>query len=516
MKLALALACAILSSSVLASNKIINPISGLTHPASVSLKSWGGQCTGSLVGLWPPTVITAKHCHEMGVSEFEGKSPVRIVGEAFGDERFSPYSVLLPGDVVVYIYPDSLRKKLLTKVTDKDLFAVDFSETVSAGEDIWFCGYGYTNAHRPGYTGLGEGRCGKNKAILEDPKLDFSKEVERFKKIRPESEFTAEMWDEMIHSQIQWWLRQYGAGTRVAFASFEKSNSSLVNQGDSGGPTFQKKNNRDVLVGVNSLSLTRTFDGKFIGSLSWRLDHPWSRELLQKAIDEGADIKGLRKGAFATLQGPVELDRQVAIGRTLTLSAEVGVIGSKAGKVATSVRIRTISPNLRFAPEVTGTLDINADSRINVRLGTVSVSPAAQEGESYEVSGEVILREDLTGKETAEEFSLYGRVLVNSDAAIGVAFNQSPRKKKGTIKISLTPKYSQLRAPYTVEVKAPESMAFKETMVTGKNLKQGKREVLKLTYELAPEARGQALSLKLIVKSDGEVVEERALEIYPK
>lgn len=270
--------------------KVINSNVRVTLNGVLKLHGNGSTCTASVVGFNPPTVITARHCVEMGVVEYNWIRPETIIEDNFYNMYFSTARVELPGDIAIIIYPAESAKKFRQGLTEKDLFSVG-SFSAESWKLINFCGYGSSAETLGQLSGIGEQRCGDNYIQLpgQGPTISAGDQVTQ------------------IHSLMQYHLSLYGNNTRIGIAAlthpspdhpygqFDKYKiNALIQQGDSGGPFFLKdKSGTKILVGVTSAVIPST-DNKIIGALAWRMDHEWTRGLLKRAHTAGADIKGFK------------------------------------------------------------------------------------------------------------------------------------------------------------------------------------------------------------------------------
>lgn len=285
-----------------------------TFKAVVNLRSYSGTCTGAVVGLNPPTVITARHCTEMGVSNFENISPEKIIDDEFKDLYFSVYAASLPGDLAILIYPKTSLETFKKVMKEEDLFSVKTMPLVH-GQSIEMCGFGGSTPGHSYPSGIGTQRCGFNNIVMENKKLDFMSEMDEYIKNNPDANFaklSSELQTKWIHANIQNYLTEFESGTRYAIGALdmpavrkefmgsydEAHKYSLIQQGDSGGPGFIKdKDGQKYLIGVNSAAgyAPMTSQLEVVFGIFWRLDHSWSRDLMKRAIKEGADIKGFEK-----------------------------------------------------------------------------------------------------------------------------------------------------------------------------------------------------------------------------
>lgn len=303
----LGMALLLSSFSAIAAKPVIFSNTKDTYKAVIQLSGVTGECTGTVVGLTPPTVITAKHCSGYSAVQYKGLVPEKIIEDDFEDAEFDNEQGKLPGDVSVLIYPASSEKVFRETISEGDLFSLAPHE-LQFKEKIRVCGFGSTSPSiYSSWIGTGTQRCGDNAVITERKDLHFGEEVSAFIALResnPETPRPENFVANYIHTMMQDILSEYGPGTRyiiggLTFADDGDSlgrydvegTQSLLNSGDSGGPFFILRNKESVLLGVNSATMAA--GGAIFASVAWRLDHPWSTSLVKKAIEAGASIKGL-------------------------------------------------------------------------------------------------------------------------------------------------------------------------------------------------------------------------------
>lgn len=271
---------------------VINPVESLPDPAVVFLEGVEGDCTGSVVGLKPVTVITAKHCIAASAAYLERTKPKAIIVKNFKDEVFKAFEGVLPGDIAIVIYEEPQEHfKTLKTLTSKDLFHIN-NKPLIAGQKFEFCGYGGFQHIMNDYS-AGSFHCGKSTLILDDSSLDFSSEF-------PENAadlydtYSIEMQKKLLNSLVQDGLNDYGEGTRIGLTNFPgEKKESLVQTGDSGGPMFiRDEEGRKMLIAVSSAGGAAVVDGQYrpVLGMGWRIDSPWTKEVLQEARDKGADL----------------------------------------------------------------------------------------------------------------------------------------------------------------------------------------------------------------------------------
>lgn len=283
-----------------AHSRVVHSNLSVTYKGVVHLQGIG-SCTGSVVGLYPPTVITARHCVQTGVVAYKNVRPETIIEDQFEDRFFSTENAALPGDIAILIYPFSSESKFREDMSEKDLFTIS-KFNVSPWKKISFCGFGSSAESYGDLSGIGEQRCGQNYVQLPVHSAQFSQKLNPglLKDMSEEEKII------FIHTLMQSVLKDYGHNTRIGIAALtfpdtknphgtydSKHVNSLIQQGDSGGPFFFENGDEKTLVAVNSMGILSK-ERLFIGSVAWRLDHPWTKTLLKKAYNFGADIKGYK------------------------------------------------------------------------------------------------------------------------------------------------------------------------------------------------------------------------------
>jgi len=280
----------------------------------VVMLSGSALCTATLVGLNPPTLITAKHCVKMGATSFLSSSPETIVVDDFGKFNYDMADSQTPGDIAILIYPKELKAQLQLKPTD--VFSVA-PVSLQWQSPISICGYGASNNSEDFPADYGDKRCGQNWLITDNDDFAFGtfmRSLYKYKKDLPDygySHFLEADKIKFIHGAVQLDLRTYGSKTRYGIGSFTpdafqanpakgldtNKQEALVNRGDSGGPWFiQTAGENPRLFAVSSLALgDNSTDNDVIAGIAWRLDHPWSVALMAKAVQQGADITGFQE-----------------------------------------------------------------------------------------------------------------------------------------------------------------------------------------------------------------------------
>lgn len=264
---------------------IVNGKEEAGMPAVVMLEGGGGVCSGSIVGLNPLTVITAKHCAYYGAIQFKDTAPAKVVFDKFPTKVFNPAVGSTPGDIVVLIFPKELSSEF--KISKEDLFTVA-PVTLKLNDSVSFCGYGSANIDAKNITDNRKKRCGQNNLIIESEQYVFPDSGKAFADLSP-LELT-----EFLQTTTQLVLSQYEVGSRLAVDLISNPSLSVPAGGDSGGPWFVKNaDNALHLIGVHSIVYQSPKMSTITAGFSWKLDHPWVKKLLLKAVSEGADINGI-------------------------------------------------------------------------------------------------------------------------------------------------------------------------------------------------------------------------------
>lgn len=265
-----------------------------------------GLCTGTIVGLNPPTIITARHCAEGGAVKYNDWSPEKIIQNDFKNFTFDMETSTLPGDLAILVFPTQSQEEFQQRVEEKDLFIISKTPESIQFREVDICGYGVTGPSYLDVEGAGVLACGKNNLILKDPDLSFQ-EAYYFSAFKDLSKTDKA---KSIHNQLQSYLGKYGPNTTVGIGALlvdpdkpldmgEYSvTRSLVNRGDSGGPIFIRSSEGNFLIGVSSLVLSEPSSREVLAGIFWSTGIPWSQDLFQKAVNEGADIKGYNRKLF--------------------------------------------------------------------------------------------------------------------------------------------------------------------------------------------------------------------------
>lgn len=284
------LACSMLT---LTAQAIVNGKEEAGMPAVVMLEGGGGVCSGSIVGLNPLTVITAKHCAYYGAIQLKDTAPDKVVFDKFPTKIFNPAIGSTPGDVVVLIYPKELSKEF--NISKKDLFTVA-PVNLKLHDSVSFCGFGSANIDAKIISDNRIKRCGQNNLIVESEQYVFQDNYNSVTSGREFSELSVKELSEFLQTTTQLILSQYERGSRLGVELVSDSSLSVPAGGDSGGPWLVKgEDERLHLIGVHSIVYQSPKMATIAAGFSWKLAHPWVKQLLLKAASEGADINGINE-----------------------------------------------------------------------------------------------------------------------------------------------------------------------------------------------------------------------------
>lgn len=269
-----------------------------SQKALVAIGNKGVFCSGSVVGLNPPTIITARHCALANAVRYKGIDPEHVITGEFDQYEFNLDKALMPGDIAILIFSQTSQASFRESMNEHDLFNVK-PVSLNLWQKVSICGYGSNSSEYGNMNGLAFSRCGDNSLITDSQQLNFETETQdysdHFKKLSDKKKV------KLLHTTIQANLSEYGAQTRLGIGAlllptaktplgdFDKNHTqTLLQSGDSGGPVFVGER---TLIGVNSMALFN--DEQVTMAIFWSLEHPWSRELLKRAVFEGADIQGM-------------------------------------------------------------------------------------------------------------------------------------------------------------------------------------------------------------------------------
>lgn len=281
-------ACTLLTLSVEA---IVNGKDEAGMPAVVMLEGGGGVCSGSIVGLNPLTVITAKHCAYYGAIQLKDTAPLKVIFDKFPTKVFNPAVGDIPGDIVILIFPQELSKEF--NISKDELFTVA-PVSFKLHDTISFCGYGSANIDAKNIRDNRKKRCGQNNLIIESEQYVFQDNYNRVANGKNLTDFSSIELAEFLQTTTQLILSQYETGSRLAVELVSDSSLSVPAGGDSGGPWFVKSEDNSLhLIGVHSIVYQSPKMSTITAGFSWKLDHPWVKSLLLKAASQGADINGI-------------------------------------------------------------------------------------------------------------------------------------------------------------------------------------------------------------------------------
>lgn len=261
----------------------------------------GGDCTGTFVGMNPPTILTAAHC-VYSQPTFSGIVPSQMIYEDFNGQKIDLDKGVAPGDLAILIFRSADAANIRTQLGLKpeDLFTVA-PVSLKLEDTVSICGFG-------GMAHGGQRVCGQTLLVTEDfslqtPEEQFFADNNKTFMTTPFNSLTESQKVGLLGFTLIESFKEFGPGTRYGVArltpdAFKKdltgydsngASSVGLEPGDSGGPWFVKDSaSLPHIFGVSSLSAISNVYG-----LAWRLDHPWSKALLKKALDAGADIKGI-------------------------------------------------------------------------------------------------------------------------------------------------------------------------------------------------------------------------------
>lgn len=281
-------ACTMLT---LSAEAIVNGKEEAGMPAVVMLEGGGGVCSGSIVGLNPLTVITAKHCAYYGAVQLKDTAPEKVVFDKFPTKIFNPAIGATPGDIIVLIYPKELSKEF--NIRKEELFTVA-PVSLKLHDTISFCGFGSANIDAKIISDNRIKRCGQNKLIVESEQYISQDNYNKVVNEKDFSNLSEKELKEFLQTTTQLVLSQYEISSRLGVEIISDSNLSVPAGGDSGGPWLLKgEDSRLHLIGVHSIVYQSPKMSVIAAGFSWKLDHPWVKKLLLKAASEGADINGI-------------------------------------------------------------------------------------------------------------------------------------------------------------------------------------------------------------------------------
>jgi hypothetical protein len=201
--------------------------------------------------------------------------------------------------------------------------------------------------------------------------------------------------------------------------------------------------------------------------------------------------------------------------------------GSQAtGEGAIKVRIIEASPLLIPARTLAPLKSLPARKlvRTSADFG-FKVADQAAPGQKVRLVAEVTYPGHDYTAARVERIEMEEMLGLNPTAGIDVSFNATPEVKGflGSLKshdidVTLSAKYRGLDKGYevTLEEVTTKYADIKTGKDTTKVLAQGSSEKAELTYKLAKTAIGKAVTLKVVVRYGGRVLEERLLNLNPR
>lgn len=217
----------------------------------------------------------------------------------------------------------------------------------------------------------------------------------------------------------------------------------------------------------------------------------------------------------------------VAPGNSVNVEMMLKNAGSQAtGEGAIKVRIIEASPLLIPARTLAPLKSLPARKlvRTSADFG-FKVADQAAPGQKVRLVAEVTYPGHDYTAARVERIEMEEMLGLNPTAGIDVSFNATPEVKGflGSLKshdisVNLTAKYRGLDKGYevTLEEVNTKYADIKTGKDTTKVLAQGSSEKAELTYKLAKTAIGKAVTLKVVVRYGGRVLEERLLNLNPR
>ena len=211
---------------------IVNGKETNAYPAIVMLElrsaMGSGLCSGSVVGLNPPTIVTARHCIE-GV-HYNNVAPKHILHPTAIDHMQKP-EWGVAGDIAVLVFDASTRDKQFRGITEKDLFLIN-TQPLRWGQDVAICGYGLDGIQL-GTGQAGIKRCGKTRAITANAPYAFPNIMEDIVKKYGQtvtwSQISKLEKTQFIHFQTQKDTSTYAKDSKLCNASLPDSAFSSPN-----------------------------------------------------------------------------------------------------------------------------------------------------------------------------------------------------------------------------------------------------------------------------------------------
>ena len=217
----------------------------------------------------------------------------------------------------------------------------------------------------------------------------------------------------------------------------------------------------------------------------------------------------------------------VSPGATVSLD----MVLKNAGAISTSeggikVRIIEASPILVPARTIAPLKSLPARKIVKTAADFgFKIADQATPGQKARLVAEVTYPgHDYTAART-ERIEVEEVIGLNPTAAIDISYDTTPETsgflgvtKKHDVGINLTAQYRGLSKGYEVSIQEVGSsyVSLVDGDDTTKVLNQGQSEKVVLTYKLSKSSRGKDVTLKVVVRHDGKVLEERTLTVKPK
>lgn len=504
-----------------------------TQKAVIELSLGSSMCTGSVVGLNPPTVITAHHCTDsLNSLRYLAINPVKIFKENYQGEGFSPLQG--NGDMVILVFPEEAKKEFLKVMNQKDLFIIDPKISLKKFQEVELCGFGSTERSIFKHANLEVQRCGSNNLILQDDSLKYEQKVVDYNENHSSSymmDFPSPMKAKAIYYTIEQALERYEKESRFGIASlvlsperpldignYDETNSkSLIAQGDSGGPLFIKTARGNVLIGVTSFSVVdRDYLQTAIGALFWNVNLPWSKDLIQKAIEGGADIRGMiQKPILKFAQDPtVETNSPFGISAGVTGSINLSLFN--AGDLPTTndgvIKITSSSEMIHFSEKNLPLDIIEARSTVQ-KLSPIffTIDKKAIPGSKILISGKILYGQD------EKDFTAEVTISFNPQVDAKINYNKTPKArtlfKSEEITINIAPKYPGTKQSYSLIIKEMNSHYLQIEPV---KISDDAIKTFKINYKMSKESVGNEIKLQVIIKNQSaQTVYDDILVINP-
>jgi hypothetical protein len=531
----------IIQVNAFASLKIVYSNTAETFKAVIRLRGDYASCSGTVVGLNPPTVITARHCIDNYPTEFNARrfksiEPEKIIYDEFkkNENVKIVQSSKTAGDIAVLIYPRSSKPTFLERMRESDLFTVSPNFPLDQFQRVQICGYGLSKPGRGGWP-TGEQLCGFNNIIMKDKKLNFAREVKKFFLKNPklrfdklDEEFHKTIKVKFIHTFLQEQINHYPHDPRLAIGPLvfndhsakigifdEKHENSTPNAGDSGGPLFINNGSKKNLIGVYSEGLYIIDKGINVGNIFVNITSPLSLKLLERALNEGADIKGLMTKpnlVFEEVSLITSLkEGEVAPGVRGSVSLNVINRSDFPNKQGFNIKITENSDNLLFEQKEFNQVTLKAGEAIDARLN-FKISDSALPGEQIFINGVITVPASESNHEEVVPFTIKKKLVINASVETEIKSSL-----KG-ITVTLSPNFSGTEVGYTVHLEELGSsyVHIKEKIKSTKTLKRDDKSKVRFHFKLNEGTKGKIINLRVIIKYKNEIVVLRDLELNPR